>query len=117
MRRQTDRYPAVSFPPVSGNRKLLVEPFPAAAFLVGRTDSAAKNHKTTGVPVLPSAALARSVEGVEMKVVCSFSLLLRLALGLAGSALVAGVALSHPEDTAPVERVTPVVVAHGEEVR
>jgi hypothetical protein len=52
-----------------------------------------------------------------MKVVCSFSLLLRLAFWLAGAALVAGVALGHQEEPAPVERVTPVVVAHGEEVR
>jgi hypothetical protein len=52
-----------------------------------------------------------------MKVVCSFSLLLRLAFWLAGSALVAGVLLGHQEDTTPVERVTPVVAAHGEEVR
>jgi hypothetical protein len=52
-----------------------------------------------------------------MKVFCSFSLLLRLAFWLAGSALVAGLLLGHPEEQAPVERITPVVAVHGEEVR
>jgi hypothetical protein len=52
-----------------------------------------------------------------MKVFCSFSLLLRLAFWLAGSALVAGLLLGHREETAPVERITPVAAAHGEEVR
>ncbi|MFI5587437.1 hypothetical protein ACIA5G_20480 [Amycolatopsis sp. NPDC051758] len=53
-----------------------------------------------------------------MKVVCSFSLLLRLAFWLTAVALVAGVALGQPGDTAPpTPDTTPVVVAHGEEVR
>ncbi|NBH03694.1 hypothetical protein [Amycolatopsis sp. SID8362] len=53
-----------------------------------------------------------------MKVVCSFSLLLRLAFWLTASALVAGVALGHQPDpvTAP-QQLTPVVAAYGEEVR
>jgi hypothetical protein len=52
-----------------------------------------------------------------MKVFCSFSLLLRLAFWLAGSALVAGLLLGHQDEPAPVERITPVAAAHGEEVR
>ncbi|WP_205670120.1 MULTISPECIES: hypothetical protein [Amycolatopsis] len=37
-----------------------------------------------------------------MKVVCSFSLLVRAALWLAAAALVSGVALGHPGGPAPV---------------
>ncbi|GAA1028424.1 MULTISPECIES: hypothetical protein [Amycolatopsis] len=36
-----------------------------------------------------------------MKVICSFSLLVRAALWLAGVALVSGVALGHPGGPAP----------------
>ncbi|MGV9296380.1 MULTISPECIES: hypothetical protein [Amycolatopsis] len=43
-----------------------------------------------------------------MKVVCSFSLLVRAALWLAGIALVSGVALGHPGGPAPT--VPPVSV-------
>jgi hypothetical protein len=52
-----------------------------------------------------------------MQVVCSFSLLLRLAFWLVAVALVAGVALGQHGDTTPAPSVTPVVAAHGEEVR
>ncbi|MFJ1761200.1 hypothetical protein ACIOD2_12835 [Amycolatopsis sp. NPDC088138] len=52
-----------------------------------------------------------------MKVFCSFSLLLRLAFWVAGTALVAGLLLGHQEEPVPAERVTTVVAAHGEEVR
>ncbi|MEV6877205.1 hypothetical protein [Amycolatopsis sp. NPDC051128] len=45
--RQTDRYPVVSFPAATGNGKPLAAPFPAAAFSVCRSDSAAKTHRTT----------------------------------------------------------------------
>ncbi|WP_370967553.1 hypothetical protein [Amycolatopsis sp. cg9] len=53
-----------------------------------------------------------------MKVVCSFSLLLRLAFRLTAAALVAGIALGHQPapGTAP-QQLTPVVAAYGEEVR
>jgi hypothetical protein len=44
-----------------------------------------------------------------MKVVCSFSLLLRLAFWLSAVALVAGVALGQPGNSAPAEPRTPVV--------
>lgn len=37
-----------------------------------------------------------------MKVICSFSLLVRAALWLAGVALVSGLALGHPGGPAPV---------------
>jgi hypothetical protein len=119
MGRLADRYPAVSCPAGTGNGKRLAAPFPAAAFLVGRIDSAAKNPQDHGVfpGGSPPPSCAR-VEGVEMKVVCSFSLLLRLAFWLTAVALVAGVALGQPGDTAPpTPDTTPVVVAHGEEVR
>jgi hypothetical protein len=48
-----------------------------------------------------------------MKVICSFSLLVRLAFWLTAVALVAGVALGQPGDPAPVEPRTPVVAAHA----
>ncbi|GAB3168654.1 hypothetical protein GCM10027258_95530 [Amycolatopsis stemonae] len=52
-----------------------------------------------------------------MKVICSFSLLLRSAFWLVAVALVAGVALGGHEDTAPAPASTPVVVAHQAQVR
>jgi hypothetical protein len=118
MRRFADRYPAVSVPAGTGNGKHLAALFPAIALLVSRIDYAAKkppDHEAfPGGPLPPSCA---TVEGVEMKVVCSFSLLLRLAFWLTAVALVAGVALGQPGDTAPPAPDTPVVVAHGDQVR
>ncbi|MGW7536446.1 hypothetical protein [Amycolatopsis sp. NPDC054798] len=46
-----------------------------------------------------------------MKVICSFSLLVRAALWLAGVALVSGLALSHPGGPAPVAPPVPARTA------
>jgi hypothetical protein len=72
MARHTDRYPAVSFPLVAGNGKLLAGRFRPTAFLASRGDFAA-NPEDHGVFPAPSAALVRTVEGVEMTVPSSFS--------------------------------------------
>lgn len=52
-----------------------------------------------------------------MKVICSFSLLARLAFWLVAVALVAGVSLGQHGDTAPTRPDTPVVAAHTADVR
>lgn len=52
-----------------------------------------------------------------MKVICSFSLLLRLAFWLVAVALVAGVSLGQHGDAAPAPQDTPVVAAHHADVR
>jgi hypothetical protein len=52
-----------------------------------------------------------------MKVMCSFSLLLRLAFWLGVVALTIGVLLGSAQGTAPANPVDPVVATHGEEVR
>ncbi|WP_158688025.1 MULTISPECIES: hypothetical protein [Actinomycetes] len=46
-----------------------------------------------------------------MKVVCSFSLLVRAGLWLAGVALVSGLALGHPGGPAPVAPPAPARTA------
>ncbi|WP_297549873.1 hypothetical protein [Amycolatopsis sp.] len=50
-----------------------------------------------------------------MKVMCSFSLLLRLVFWLSVFAFVVGVALGGTPGIAPPDRVAPVVTIHGEE--
>lgn len=52
-----------------------------------------------------------------MKVMCSFSLLLRLAFWLSLFALTTGVVLGTTQDTAPVNPAGPGVSAHRKEVR
>lgn len=52
-----------------------------------------------------------------MKVMCSFSLLLRLAFWLWVVALTAGLLLGSVSGTAPADPVAPVVTTPGEEVR
>ena len=52
-----------------------------------------------------------------MKVMCSFSLLLRLAFWLGVVALFIGLLLGSAPGTAPATPVEPVVATHGEEVR
>ncbi|HEY3471511.1 MAG TPA: hypothetical protein VGL47_40700 [Amycolatopsis sp.] len=52
-----------------------------------------------------------------MKVICSFSQLLRVGFWLSAVALVAGVALGQQGDPAPAEPGTPVVAAHQADVR
>lgn len=51
-----------------------------------------------------------------MKVMCSFSLLLRLAFWLGVVALATGVLLGSVPQTAPANPDNPVVATHGEEV-
>jgi hypothetical protein len=65
--------------------------------------------------VFSSGALARCPGGVELKVMCSFSLLLRLVFWLSVFAFVVGVALGGTPGIAPPDRVAPVVTIHGEE--
>jgi hypothetical protein len=87
--RQTDRYPGVSFPAATGNGKLLAVAFPAAAF----------------------SASATRFEGAEMKIVCSFSQLLRAGFWLTAVALVTGLALGGQDGPAPAHPRPPVVAA------
>ncbi|MEV6909282.1 hypothetical protein [Amycolatopsis sp. NPDC051071] len=51
-----------------------------------------------------------------MKVMCSFSLLLRLAFWLGMVALFTGLLLGSTQGTAPAIPVSPAVATHGEEV-
>ncbi|MEC3981397.1 hypothetical protein [Amycolatopsis sp. H20-H5] len=63
----------------------------------------------------PSSALS---PGVGMKVVCSFSLLLRMVFWVAAIVLVIGVSLgSSAGNATPPGEVVPVVSVHGQELR